>query len=74
MPNWLTRPWFAGQEPTENRSVWLALQTGAAGMPLRIGLSLAAMAAVLSVLMFVLSMIELGGRYRPLALPQPQVD
>ncbi len=42
-------------------SVWLDLKAGRAGLPLRLGLSLAAAAVLLGLLMLVLGMIEVAG-------------
>ncbi len=62
--NWLL-PWQDQGELREgDRSLLADLRAGRSGAPLRIGLSLAAAALLVSVLMFLFGMIDLGGRVR----------
>ncbi len=62
--NWLL-PWRDQGELREgDRSLLADLRAGRSGAPLRIGLSLAAAALLVSVLMFLFGMIDLGGRVR----------
>lgn len=63
--SWQGLPWPGRREPRPgDPSVWLDLKTGRAGLPLRLGLSLAAAAVFFALLMFVLGMIQIVGGVR----------